>query len=209
MLCEISSYIFKRYKLAWALSTEIAAVVWGPAREGRITANIVSIVHTVTDPVLARFRFGWHTCLRNGGRSCRKKYCCVFTCMYKWSGGHIIFSFQKGTHFNRLDGSLYIPSFFFKFQNHLNCARDHTFTALVWSRIHWYDYLRVNISYSKKFCKIPGSFISIEWLKTLNKKWNKTVFLISFVDRVIACGVNNSFIIAKKETMIIIKNNPP
>lgn len=26
--------------------------------------------------------------------------------------------------------SLYIPSFF-KFLNHLNCARDHTFTALV------------------------------------------------------------------------------
>lgn len=40
------------------------------------------------------------------------------------------FSFQKGTHFNRLDVSLYIPSFF-KFLNHLNCARDHTFTALV------------------------------------------------------------------------------
>lgn len=68
-------------------------------------------------------------------------------------------------------------------------------------RIHWYDYLRVNISYSKKVCKIPGSFISIEWLKTLKKKWNKTVFLISFVERVIACGINNS--------MIIIKNNRP
>lgn len=74
-------------------------------------------------------------------------------------------------------------------------------------RIYWYDYLRVNIFYFKKFCKILGSFISIEWLKILKKKWNKIVFLILFVDRVIVCGVNNFFIIVKKEIMIIIKNN--
>lgn len=52
-----------------------------------------------------------------------------------------------------------------------------------------------------KFCKIPGSFTSIERLKTLKKKWNKTVFLISFIKRVIACGI--------KYSMIIIKNSRP
>lgn len=66
-------------------------------------------------------------------------------------------------------------------------------------RIYWYDYLRVNIFYFKKVCKILGSFISIEWLKILKKKWNKIVFLILFVERVIVCGINN--------LMIIIKNN--
>lgn len=93
MFCEIFLYIFKCYKFVWVLLIEIVVVVWGLVREGCIIVNIVFIVYIVIDFVFVWFWFGWYICLWNGGRSCWKKYCCVFICMYKWSGGYRIFFF--------------------------------------------------------------------------------------------------------------------
>lgn len=103
------------YKLACALSTEIATVMCGPRREGRIIANILSIVRTVTDPVFARFRSGWDSRLRNGGRCCRNKYWCALTCMYKVRnserGGIGNGVFFKQVHIRKkIDSLLYITS---------------------------------------------------------------------------------------------------